>query len=342
MTYVIDKAHVFPWLRKLVKQGMLVAPFSLANGDLIFKEMLTPDNILLEYEQPLFSPKNFFFPQQETLFQFTNRSPENLEAVFNQFPRVFFGLRPCDVKALNQADLFFSQHYPDPYYASRRKRTLIITNGCIKPMSRCFCSAMDCSPSYTLGSDVFLIDIGGSFWATTHTGKGKAAVETFRHFFTLADSQQLERAKYLMQKAKETLDQQTPDSIKITNIDQMPNSFWQRISERCFSCGSCSYNCPLCFCYNIVDRSGSSFGKRLRTWDSCIFEGFSRMAGGENLDKQREQRLQKRFDHKLKLYPEKYGMPGCTGCGRCSSACLGRIGMKEVLDAMAQEVSAND
>ncbi|WP_366924259.1 4Fe-4S dicluster domain-containing protein [Metallumcola ferriviriculae] len=341
MTFIIAKERITSWLRKLIKQGILVAPVSLANGDVIFKELLTPDNILLEYDQPLFSPKNFFFPQQETLFKFTKQSPQNLEAIFDKFPRVFFGLRPCDVKALNQADVFFSEYYPDPYYSWRRKRTLIITNSCTQPLSRCFCNLMGCSPSYQQGSDVFLLDIGDVFLATAHSEKGEKAIETFRHFFAEADICQLECAKHLVSEAEATLENHIPASTKIPDITQMPSAFWEKISKRCFSCGSCSYNCPLCFCYNIVDRADGSFGKRIRTWDSCIFEGFSRMAGGHNLDKNKAQRLQKRFTHKLKLYPEKYNTPGCTGCGRCSSACLGRIGMKEVLQAMDKEVSGD-
>ena len=65
------------------------------------------------------------------------------------------------------------------------------------------------------------------------------------------------------------------------------------------------------------------------------------MAGGHNIVKSAKLRIKHRFNHKLVHYPKKYGAPGCTGCGRCSTSCLGKIGMKELLEELSKEVQGN-
>lgn len=342
MKYMISKAMITAWLRKLVKHGMLVAPARLSGGDVIFKEQLTPDDIMLDYKQPLYSVKSYFLPQEETLFTFKDRSPDTLQEVFNQFPRVFFGLRPCDLRAVIQADRFFSENYQDFYYYQRRKQTLLIVVGCNHPEPHCFCQIMGLGPFCSQGADVFLTDLGAGFLVDPLSPAGKAAVEDYRYFFEEATPGNLAEAEQLELRALQQLYASIPPPFPLPNFPAINDSFWDELSKSCLSCGSCSFICPLCFCYNVVDREKDREGKRVRTWDSCIFEGFTRMAGRHNLLKNRAQRLKKRFAHKLEQYPQTYGIPGCTGCGRCSVTCLGNIGMLAVLKKLGTEVAKND
>jgi len=58
---------------------------------------------------------------------------------------------------------------------------------------------------------------------------------------------------------------------------------WEYIGNQCFECGACSFVCPTCSCFNIEDANlASGETSRLRTWDSCSFEGYTKMAGDHN------------------------------------------------------------
>ena len=45
-------------------------------------------------------------------------------------------------------------------------------------------------------------------------------------------------------------------------------------------------------------------------------------------------RLRNRFDKKFNFFPDQIGRFGCTGCGRCSEACAGKIYIDEVLSKL--------
>ena len=342
MYHLITKGLVKVWLRKLIKQGVLVAPTELAGGDVVFKEAFTPENVLLKFKKPLYSVKSYFLPQEETLFTFHDSSVNTLEEVYDEFPRIFFGLRPCDLKAITQADRFFNEGFQDAYYNHRRKQTLLMVIGCNNPDNNCFCHTMGIGPFYKDGADIFMVDLGHSFAVTAQTPKGMAAVEEYSYFFEKAAEEDEEDIFFEENSALSRLNFNMPQNIKLPDFTQIDEEFWEKAGRRCFSCGSCSYVCPLCFCYNVVDRQNkASQGKRVRTWDSCVFEGFTRMAGRHNMFKTRQDRLKKRFAHKLYQYPETYGYPGCTGCGRCTVTCPGNIGMMSMIKQLAEEGSTD-
>ena len=125
--------------------------------------------------------------------------------------------------------------------------------------------------------------------------------------------------------------------ITLENVRQkivagkVPDSFWKSISSRCFQCGGCVYQCPLCTCFNVFDRKESEDkGSRIRIWDSCMFKGFTRMAGNVLPAEEMVMRTKRWYFHKLIYYPEQSGGFGCVGCGRCAITCPGKIDMATV------------
>jgi ferredoxin len=91
------------------------------------------------------------------------------------------------------------------------------------------------------------------------------------------------------------------------------------------------YNCPVCTCFNVIDRSASSdASKRVRLWDTCMFKGFTRTAGGVIPAEAKINRTKRWFHHKLIHWPEQFGAFGCVGCGRCAISCPGTIDMATV------------
>ena len=61
----------------------------------------------------------------------------------------------------------------------------------------------------------------------------------------------------------------------------------------------------------------------MRSWDGCLLDGFTLVAGGHEFRKNRADRFRHRLYRKGKYVPEKIGCEtACVGCGRCVGACL--------------------
>ena len=96
---------------------------------------------------------------------------------------------------------------------------------------------------------------------------------------------------------------------------------WASLSEACLGCGTCTFVCPTCQCYDIRDYDTGHGIQRFRCWDSCMYSDFTLMAGGQPRLTQKE-RFRQRFMHKLVYFPaNNNGEYGCVGCGRCLSKC---------------------
>ena len=96
---------------------------------------------------------------------------------------------------------------------------------------------------------------------------------------------------------------------------------WAELSSTCLGCGTCTFVCPTCQCYDIKDFNTGHGVVRFRCWDSCMYSDFTKMAHGNNRNSQKE-RFRQRFMHKLVYYPENNeGLFSCVGCGRCLSRC---------------------
>lgn len=91
------------------------------------------------------SPKDFFFPQSETMMKFKTegKSIEILDVREEQKPFVLFGVKACDFKAFDVLDRVFLAEPVDTYYQSRRNAGIIVTLACSRPEESCFakCSA---------------------------------------------------------------------------------------------------------------------------------------------------------------------------------------------------------
>jgi len=114
---------------------------------------------------------------------------------------------------------------------------------------------------------------------------------------------------------------------------------WEDVGKRCVSCGNCTAVCPTCYCFDMYDNLDLDLtkGQRERVWDSCQLEEFAEVAGGESFREERSSRQRHRYYRKFDYPVKKFNKFFCTGCGRCTRACVADIKLIETVNDLAEE-----
>lgn len=330
--FILSKEHLKPFLRKIGKERELIAPVRNRHGDTLLEVVSSVDDVSLDLEtRPVMPPKNFFLPRTETLFIYQRKGKQyRFNEVLENRPRVFFGLRSCDLWGIIFLDMIFQENFKDRYYLNRRSNAVLINIGCNEPMKSCFCRYTKSGPFLTHGYDLQLTDLGNRFFVELGRPRGKELIDRWDYFFTPATAKDKEEQYEMVleseSKFKQIVDLDT--AVSRLKNDEIDDELWEELGNRCQNCGGCAYVCPTCYCFNIVDRAVSETeGERIRMHDSCTFAGFTRLAGGYNPRDERKRRIRRRFYHKLYYDNEKYHLPSCVGCGRCTEICFGGIDM---------------
>lgn len=331
---VLNKAHLSYWLRQLRKTADLIGPSRPANNEIIFSSIENIHEIALDCPASIPSPKEFIFPQKEEMFKYSDKV---IAASNNGKKRVIFGVRSCDISAVALLDRFYGGVFEDNFYMSRRKNTAFISIACNNPDPTCFCAGLGAGPYLKAGFDIQLTDLGDRYLAQVGSKEGQSLIKNFRHLF------QMPRKADYDDQYEANLSSQSKFEKRITleNVRQkilagkVEDSFWESVALRCFECGGCVYECPLCTCFNVIDwKETPNKGVRMRLWDTCMFKGFTKMAGNILPAEKKIMRTKRWYFHKLLYYPEQFGKFGCVGCGRCTITCPGRIDMATIANKL--------
>ncbi|MFV9691287.1 MAG: 4Fe-4S dicluster domain-containing protein [Desulfobacteria bacterium] len=331
-TYILRKEHLKGFLRKIKKERELIAPVKNHYGDTILEVVETVDDLTLDLgSRPVMPPKNFFLPQSETLFTYQRSNGKyRFKEILSNRPRVFFGLRSCDLRGILFLDMVFQENFKDRYYLSRRTNTILINIGCNEPGKNCFCKSTKSGPFLEQGYDLQFTDLGDRFFVEIGRPRGQELMDQWNYFFTRTTAEDREAQYETVLEAGSRFQQIVDLDTAVSRLmnDEVDDAIWEELGNRCRNCGGCAYVCPTCYCFNIVDRPVSkTSGERIRIQDSCTFAGFTRLAGGYNPRHERKQRIRRRFYHKLCYDNKKYHIPSCVGCGRCVEICFGRVDM---------------
>ena len=122
------------------------------------------------------------------------------------------------------------------------------------------------------------------------------------------------------------------------------DELWDAMSIKCLNCGTCTFVCPTCYCFDIDQENRNKEGVRFRCWDSCMFSEYTEMAGGHNPRPEKKDRVRNRFMHKLNYFEDRYGKMLCVGCGRCVEKCPVSLDITVLIDtvnALAEKEAAN-
>ncbi len=342
MTYKVYAKDKWPGaLEALTKAYQTFVP--VRDGDFhnfhVIEEGKRPD---FDFQNTRLSPKAFVLPQSERLFEcpLAGTAPDvNIlkESAKDYPPRAFVGIRPCDARAFQLVKVNFDNpEYRDPWWVRRFESTTLVGLGCKEPCSSCFCTSVGGGPFSETGLDLLLYDLGDVFLAKTVTQKGQELLELMGGGDDPSDSI-LKEAEELAASAFRRVSSTVPvDRLKekvVTELFDAP--FWHDISFACLNCGTCTYLCPTCWCFDIQDEVFGKVGDRIRNWDTCMSPLFTFHASGHNPRGEKFRRVRQRFMHKLKYYVDRYdnGIQ-CTGCGRCVRYCPVNIDIRQVCEMM--------
>ena len=294
-----------------------------------------------DYGNSRLSPKSVVYPESERMFEYSLDETEEdahivKESPKDYSPRAVVGIRPCDTHAFQIVKRNFDNpEYPDPWWTGHFEATTLVGLGCNAPCSTCFCTQVGGDPFNEKGLDVLLFDLGDRFLAKGITKKGDALLE--KTAGNAPDKATLAAAEALKQPARDKITVKiSTDQLKdkVTN-ELFDAPFWEEVAFACLNCGTCTYLCPTCWCFDIQDEVQGKQGDRIRNWDSCMFPLFSLHGSGHNPRDNKFQRVRQRFMHKLKYYVDKYqnGVQ-CSGCGRCVRYCPVNIDIRKVCGLM--------
>ena len=287
------------------------------------------------------TPKDFFFPQTENMMEFKVEG-KNIEVIDVRDEKedfVIFGVRACDVKSFEILDRVFLSAPVDSFYASRREHGIIVSMACSKPSETCFCQTFGIDATEPMG-DVSAWKTDKEIFFKANTEKGEAFLKTIEGLTEDADTAEVEAQKEATKKILKKLPLAELDTKAFgggkTN-EFFNHPAWAELSESCLGCGTCTFVCPTCQCYDIKDFNTGKGVIRFRCWDSCMYSDFTRMAHGNNRNSQKE-RFRQRFMHKLVYYPENNeGLFSCVGCGRCLSKCPISMNIVKVMKKIGGE-----
>jgi len=281
------------------------------------------------------SPKEFFLPQAENLYMGQRNGndisiqPQKL----TDAPFVVFGVKGCDVAGMAILDSVYLGDPVDRFYEARRKHGTVVALACENPAVTCFCKPFSIDAANP-AADATAWLTGEWLYIEPTTEKGKELAKALAPLMEGADGAEV-RAQQEEIRGKvdalpySSLSLETFASRELLELFDSP--VWDRMHDACLACGTCTFVCPTCQCYDIADFDTGNGVIRYRCWDSCMYSDFTLMAHGNSRKSQKE-RFRQRYMHKLVYHPRNNGgVFGCVGCGRCVNKCPVSLNIVKVI-----------
>lgn len=361
--YKIGKEQLSSLFAAIAEQMDLYMPLN-KHGQVNYGIWSEEEEPALDALNTVKSPKDFFFPQSENLYTCYREgkkisiTPEELR----DKPFAVFGIRGCDVKSIEVLDKVFLADPVDSFYQARREHGVLISSACHEPEETCFCGVFGVNAQAPEG-DVVTWTVGETLYWEPKTEKGEvltralcgqaapagqdAAAEGQSTPYQAASAlltpagqdgqaaveQEQQKIKAILQKLPyRDLDLEPFKNAELLDLFNSPK--WNDLYKACLGCGTCTFVCPTCQCYDIRDYDSASGIKRFRCWDSCMYSDFTLMAHG-NIRNTQMERFRQRFMHKLVYFPDNNdGMFSCVGCGRCVGKCPSSLNIVKVIKSL--------
>ena len=333
MSHTITRTNLDLLTGQLLAQGKSVVGLVEANDRHFFQQIDATEKMIFDSAiMPTNSLKEFIFPRSETICAYRHEGKEliitDAEPVVQE--QIIIGVRPCDAACLPILDKVFAWDFQDRFYQQRRNNTTVISLACKEADKDCFCTSVGLAPDTQAGADAMLLPIGAdAFEVRMFTEKGEAL---FR-----GHTKESDKVGKTAEPPKVRFDAKQVEQYLKTHFAE---PLFEHTSLRCVGCGGCTYVCPTCHCFDIVDEGGANKGKRVKNWDTCQFAMFSLHASGHNPRSEQSARQRNRVQHKFCIYPGKFGMILCTGCGNCTRICSASLGILPILELLDQKAQS--
>jgi ferredoxin len=257
------------------------------------------------------------------------------------------GVKACDVKALELLDrALVSGDFVDPAYLAWRERTTVFSFDCTDAAPTCHCTLTGGRPFAESGFDANAARFGDHYYLSAATPKGEALLDLVRKnarvdtvHNTIPAAVEDRRAEMTAKVRQQSEAFARPDAYG--RLKAAPAEGWKEESAECVGCGACTHICPTCYCLILNDESRSEDFVKVRSYDSCQWHGYARVASGASPRPRMDQRFRHRYLCKLVTMQTEFGTLGCTGCGRCTDACPGGIDIRKVVRRLMETAGSD-
>lgn len=328
----INSSQFEKLFNKLKKDYNIAAPILHQKGkkELIEYSVIDDFNKIVWDKQPDTSPKNIIFPQNTLL---GNDYEENKE-YDNDKITIVLGVRSCDLAAIKTFDQVFieDEMYTDQNYQDRRDNTILVGLSCEQREETSFCDVLGIDAIESDYAPIYLFKDNEIFWIKINDQKYESI------FSDLPDGNQQDFEKLLNFRRKNfnqsSFDLDIP--VPLPEKEIFKSEIWEEMSEKCLSCGVCTYYCPTCYCFNFFWEGEGEDSTKYKNWDSCMFSSYTVHASGHNPRDSKDKRYRNRIMHKFSYHPLNYEGLGCVGCGRCIDRCPVNLDIREALKLTEQ------
>ncbi len=327
--YTVYLDQVEGLLGKWKEKYDLYVPQRVEDSFYEFRPWTEGTDIAWDYDMAYTPLKRFFLPPYEDLIQFDLRD-YSAQSVIQAPKQILYGVHPYDIKAINQLDQLMDMGSMDVNYRKRRDNTVVMGLEPLQVAETAFWGSVGAA-SVDWGFDLFWTKISpGAFYVRVGSAHGEELLHANGRVeqASPAEKEAARRAhvRTMREAGKNGLVfpwQEVPQVMEAS----YESPLWREKAKKCLSCGSCNLVCPTCYCFDIQEEVDDQLhtGRRYRTWDGCMLEGFARIAGGFNFRDRPWERYRHRYMRKGKYIFDKLGELGCVGCGRCVRACTARI-----------------
>lgn len=347
--FYLENIHLSVLLDRLRKEYNVFVPYADEKADrqADYKYQLAKQDTPFVYNayrsvEPL---KSFFTHACEKVADYFT-ADKNVTDIAQK--SIIFGIKNCDIIGHKIQDFVFLEGVEvDSLYRLRRDNTIFISGDCTGFKDVCHCLAWDIMPYPQTGFDLNFSPLSDGYLVEVGSGRGQALIDSLKDLFIPAkESQSAARnvkRDALVERLKRHLLPQNlvaKDSVQKLVRDGYALDTWKEFMLTCVECGGCNLICDTCHCFLLADQKYEHQNRKIRVWDSCLYQNYARVAGGANPLKTRAQRLRNRFIKKFDFFVDNLNMPACCGCGRCIEVCPGKIDIREVLKDLAKRLKA--
>ena len=330
----ISREKFLQWLARVKSQAQVFSP-AKKNGLWAYgegKNRDLPGNFL----NSRLSPKGLFLEPLKPLFGWNSPggAPQVNSLSSSGSPRVIFGIKACDARAIRILEPVFAGNLPDAFYLGNLARTVFLGVACRVQCPGSFCGEMGIDPQDSADCDLFFRETSQGRVVKIFTEKGKGLMEESGLFEESSQEEWESARKEIKGRREKPLFDL--EKVKDRMVRRFPEEdLWQSVSAKCINCGACTYLCPTCHCFDLCDLQIPGQGVRFRCWDSCAYPSFTQMPV-HNPREEKWRRYRQRAAHKFYFYPQNFQRVACVGCGRCVVHCPVNLDLREVLLEVAR------